>query len=455
MKWKLLMLLLSIELVAGDGAWKENLVYKYKIQSYTKANGGAIVFQGDLSIYPQSDVLLIGKINQAKYGITDGQFLSQDDLDLSDVDMPNELSLNKLFAIHLENAVIRSISVDRSMSKKEIKQLSAIISQLQVDTNAQNLLQSKDNHLPVRGSNNAFYKTMEPDATGNCETHYDISILSDYLIDAHPKWIPLPKLKGQGDFIKIEKTRNFNNCKERNDFLAAYKGRQNDFQSNSNSDEINAQRNTHERSAEQRTSGINSRILSPATRVVISGNLQSYVIQSSATFGKNGDSDDYLEVTLESVQEVQNRPIVSQERLINVGNLAKVFDVEYRDWDRLRPSNETQSNGLQNLQGAEPRCPKAENAEERWSGCYTGFVSGEARCRQSFSMEWEHIEGDMCGFLGLGVKSKCRRSFPGCIDTTCWTPSCSEYPNVPVRCGGSSDCSPGWYRSRCCPSSYQ
>lgn len=280
--------------------------------------------------------------------------------------MPNRLSLNKEFQINLENGVIRSISVDRSMTKKEIKQLKAIVSQFQVDTNAQNLLQSADNNLPERESGNAFYKTMEADVTGSCETLYDISILSDYLVAAHPKWVPLPKLKEQGDFIKIEKTRNFNNCNERNGFLAAYKSSRIDYNTESNSD-------SDERSTEQRTSPMNKGNLYPlVTRVVISGDLQSYVIQSSATFGNDGKSSDYLEVMLEYVQEVNRRPFVSLGRLINVGNLAQTFNEENRDWDSFSSNNYnynyTQLTDLQNLQGvASARCPKADS---KFTACF-------------------------------------------------------------------------------------
>lgn len=150
-----------------------------------------IVTKARLSILPQSDNLLIGKVSQAEFAEIHQQLTQGWDSDLEE----NQLAYKnwplseKPFEIHLKNGAIRSMSVDRTMTNDQINQLKAIVSQLQVDTNAQNEIKCKHNQLPEKDSNNAVYKTMEPTVTGNCETIYDISPLPEYLTQSHRDWV--------------------------------------------------------------------------------------------------------------------------------------------------------------------------------------------------------------------------------------------------------------------------
>jgi hypothetical protein len=488
MKWGLLLVLVSIGLVAGDGAWKENRVYQYRLQAYARNSQEGVVSRARLSIYPQSDDLLIGQISEAKYSKIDQQFPIEN-FDLNDRDLTyNEWPLNKQFKIHLENGLIRSLSVDPSMTNDQINQLKAIVSQFQVDTKAQNLVPSGDNNLPDRNSNNAFYKTMEPTVTGKCETIYDISAIPEYLVQAQQKWVPLPKLKKDGELIKIVKTRNFNNCNERNGFL--FTNGQNDFKSTGNErifERRNGQNNfisrgnymnfehrtvqndfksgSNEMNFDQRTNQMDTVTSSPlVTRVFISGDLRTYTIQSSVTSSNVGGFYEYLAITLESVEESNNRRQFRLGNLNNVGNMVNVGNLVYTSdvENSGRSMTYLQNNDRQYSLRSGARCTKAEKATEQWSSCWTAFPSADTICKNSFTAEWEDTRSECCGFLCLGKRAMCRRSYPGCVSTVCYSAFVShdtlckdQFSSDMVTCGGFVDCSPGFWAARCCPKSYE
>lgn len=198
---KLITLIISIVgLVAvnGDGAWKQNQEYRYKLKTRTltalpELNNQwvGVVTKARLSIRPQSEHLLIGKVSQAEYAEIHQQLPQgwNSDLDDKQLAYQNWPLSEKPFEIHLKNGAIRTMSVDRTMTNDQINQLKAIVSQLQVDTKAQNEIKCKHNQLPEKDYNNAVYKTMEPTVTGKCETIYDISPLPEYLTQTHRDWV--------------------------------------------------------------------------------------------------------------------------------------------------------------------------------------------------------------------------------------------------------------------------
>lgn len=177
----------------------------------------------------------------------------------------NEWKLDKPFKIYLEDGVIHSLSVDSAMTSDQVNQLKVIVSQLQVDTRAHNLIKSTVN---APEGNKALYNVMEPNVFGNCETRYNVTPLSNFLHQSHP----VPRLKDEDEFIKIEKTRNSKNCVERSDA-------QNELKSDG------------------------SNLFSVVTHIILSGNLSDYTIQSSTASSNEGNFSDYIGVTLESVSD--------------------------------------------------------------------------------------------------------------------------------------------------------
>lgn len=101
---------------------------------------------------------------------------------------------SKPFKIQLKNGVIRSLSVDKSMTNDEMNQLKGILSQIQIDTKGQNVIKCKYNHLPSSNGVNAVYKTMEETVTGKCETSYELGPVPSYLANTQTSWVPMPHL---------------------------------------------------------------------------------------------------------------------------------------------------------------------------------------------------------------------------------------------------------------------
>lgn len=315
---------------AGGGAWEQNKEYTYKLlgrtlkpspESNSKFVG--VISRAYMIIRPQSNNLLIGQITRAEYGKVN-ETLSEEWISNLDSRKLDSWPLNKPFKIHLENGVIRSLSVDNSLTNYEVNQLKVIVSQFQVDTNAQNQIQLSENQLPEKYHNTAFYKTMEPLVTGNCETVYEISAIPDYLLRAHPEWIPLPELKREGDFIQISKSRSHINCHETSGHLLDMAGRKDSY---TNELHLN----------QMRDSNNHNLYVTEDRRVFVSGTLERYTIQSSITFNKvNNVLDnrltltDLVNVTLESVVETSNRPenVTNLTNLKNTGNLVYTLDLE-------------------------------------------------------------------------------------------------------------------------------
>lgn len=303
-KEKLIKYWFSVTLVAGDGAWKQNKEYKYKIlmKSLTtspKLNDRWIgtVLRGRLLINPQSENLLIGKIEDAEYAET--QLSQRLDAYFNDELLSyNKRQLNEPFKIYLENGAIHSLSVDKTMTNDQKIQLKAILSQLQVDTNK------------VGGDgNNTFYKKTEQTVTGNCETTYEINPLPEDLL-SNTDLIPLPHLKGE--VISVVKTRDHNKCTERYGLMSE----RNEYPKGNNVE---------------------------ASRIVLSGSLKDYTIQSSMTTNKVIFNDPYsfttihyVHLKLESVEES-----TSQWTQTQVGYKSKFEQLSfYTDFQKNSNSNE-------------------------------------------------------------------------------------------------------------------
>lgn len=240
----------------------------------------------------------------------------------------------------MENGVIQSLSVDNSLSNYEINQLKVIVSQFQVDSNGHNRIVFSETVFNENSDNDAFFKTMEPIVTGNCETIYDISPIPEYLIKSHPEWVPLPELKGlSGEHIRVVKSRNYENCHESSDYLLDNAGRKDTIES--------VWRRNHLFAVEDR-------------RIVISGSLESYTIQSSFSVNKvinrlNNSPAliEFVNTTLQSVADVSNglenepwHERTHQSVMKNVGNLVynhelseKISSVKVRAPPRLSKYN--------------------------------------------------------------------------------------------------------------------
>lgn len=223
-------------LVAVQGDWQRNKEYKYEVKikglkysdQSSRDETSGLYARHQLTLRPYSDDVIIGRITKAEFMKSKPQQrdrYDQDDSqeytvkDYSDAEFRNT-PLSKPFKVNLRNGVIQSLGVDRSMSTFEVNQLRLIMNQFQVDTTGQNVnTRRSENYLPQRGSNTAFYTTME--TRGNCETMYDISPIADYIVKSRPEWIPMPEMNDRNEeFMQIVKTKDSANCNRRRDVLA-------------------------------------------------------------------------------------------------------------------------------------------------------------------------------------------------------------------------------------------
>lgn len=161
---------------------------------------------------------------------------------------------------------IDDLAISKDVPIWEVNIIRSFVSQLQIDTQGKNLISSKLNSVPKNDEDNGVYKTMEDTVDGECEVLYDITPLPKYTLQRDPQLAPQPQLAEQGKMIDIVKTKNFDNCKHRPGYHFGLTGI----------------------TGWEPTSNDMGNFLSRSSvsRVILSGNLKSYTIQSSVTINK-------------------------------------------------------------------------------------------------------------------------------------------------------------------------
>jgi Lipoprotein amino terminal region len=199
-----------------------NREYHYQVRSRTlaalpdlKDQWTGVLMRAKLTVRPRDRNTLQMRLDDAEYTRINRQLDQGWDSHISRAELqyqPMKMS-NKPFEVQLKNGAMRSISFPERTSNDEANMIKGIVSQLQVDTQAQNLIKCKHNQMPEKNSYNGVFKTMEPSVTGKCETFYDVSPIPEQDIASNPNWVPLPKLKRDGDqYIEVVKTTNYSNC---------------------------------------------------------------------------------------------------------------------------------------------------------------------------------------------------------------------------------------------------
>ncbi|KAL3289384.1 hypothetical protein HHI36_022815 [Cryptolaemus montrouzieri] len=253
-------------------AWKANTEYTYEVrgrslaslhQIYDQYTG--IVLRAKLVVQPQNDDRLRCAILQPEYAevqtsLPEGwmSHLPENQLNYQPLQMTD-----KAFEIVMNNGVVRELNVERSVQEWEANIIKSFVSQIQLDTKAQNLIKSQLNVVPKEGSNNAVFKTLEDTITGITETTYDIHPLPEYILQSEPHLAPFPHLKGDGSIVEVVKTKNFT---QGYDLPAYYFGLGNSGKWEPESNQFGE--------ILHRTS---------VSRAVITGTLQRYTIQHSET----------------------------------------------------------------------------------------------------------------------------------------------------------------------------
>lgn len=369
--------------------------YRYNLRTRTltaipdlKNQWIGVFGRGILTIRPYSDDVLVGKLENVQYAevheeLADGwdQHIPEDQLVYNSVH-----SNEKPFEVRMRNGVIHSIAVDKSMTNTDVNQLKAVLSQLQVDIRAQNVIKGKHNQLLEDGDHTqAIYKVMEPTVTGKSETLYDISPLPEYLIQTHPEWVPLPELKYDGMHYKIVKTKNYDHSVQRLGYHFGLSGA-NEWKANTN------------------TMG-EAVTKSAVSNVVISGKYDNYTIQSSVTvnkvIAKPGQTDQQnahvvgaVNLTLESVRktDTEDRPIVDAKQLIDVGNLIYTYDLPSDPTNHIRPMEDSseEETHVNDLHKSRPR-RSLVNEEEQKNRRFASELKSDSEF-SSFESKFDSIE---------------------------------------------------------------
>lgn len=290
-------------------AFKAGSKYEYQLSgrsltglSDISAEYNGVIFKCKLSLQAKSDeATLIGRIFDVYYASVSESLPEGYDSPISNAEYKSATSwMDKPFQIVMKNGVVKDLLVDGDIPSWQANVFKGIISQLQIDTQGENLMESTITQLPESGRSSGVYKTMEDTVTGVHETLYEINPLPQYKLQLEPYLVPFVQLKGDGEIIEIVKTKNFSNSVGNSGFYYGL-GKMGHTEPLSNK--------------------LGELILRDSiTRVILTGDLNSYTIQSSLTVNKIAVSPmlvnanqkglvvSVMNMTLSNVQQTSGQP---------------------------------------------------------------------------------------------------------------------------------------------------
>ena len=216
--------------------WRDGKEYTYKIRSRTLASYNpqakqytGILMKAYLTVQANGPETLRAKVENPRYSQIHTHLENGWDSEIPE----NQMNLQayplsgKPFEIKMKNGVVRDLVVDKDVPTWEVNVVKSIVSQLQVDTQGENVEKSEHNQLPEGKQPYALFKTMEDTVGGKCEVLYDISPLPEHVLQSNIELAPLPDLREDGDFISIVKTKNYSHCDQRVGYHHGINGRNN------------------------------------------------------------------------------------------------------------------------------------------------------------------------------------------------------------------------------------
>nr|UXX33469.1 vitellogenin-like protein [Holotrichia oblita] len=261
---------------ASNPTWRPNSEYVYQVRGRTLSSFSeksddysGVLLRGELIIRPESEEVLTAKFRD----LESAEVLSNLP-DGYETDIPkSRLRYKKLqlttepFQIIIKNGVVVDLVVDDDVNNHEANIIKSIISQLQLNVNGENVMESRMNQLPEKGESNGIFKTMEETVTGKYETLYELNPLPKYILQSEPQWVPLPELVGDNDeIIEVAKHKNFSRAEQLPSYHYGFSG-MGDFEPSTNQMEDLMSRSSF-------------------SRAIITGILKRYVIQSCLTVNK-------------------------------------------------------------------------------------------------------------------------------------------------------------------------
>ncbi|KZC03969.1 PREDICTED: vitellogenin-like [Dufourea novaeangliae] len=337
--WLPLTLLVFAGLVSADydHGWRVGNEYTYLVRSRTLASLDklsdqytGVLLKALLTVQVKGPNTLAAKVwngQQARIhkNLPNGwaSVISDQMLELRDLPISG-----KPFEIKIKHGVIRDLIVEKNIPTWEVNMLKSIVSQLQVDTQGDNAIRTRSMQVPNDDQPYGMFLAMEDSVGGKCEVLYDITPLPEHMTHMKPELVPMPKLKGDGQHIDIMKTKNFSRCDQRMDYHFGITGRTNwEPGSNENGEFLSK---------------------SSTSRIIISGNLKAFTIQSSVTTSKlfvsprfydeqNGVVVSRMNLTLGDVKKI-SRPLSAPANPESTGNLVYVYNNPFSDMEERRLS---------------------------------------------------------------------------------------------------------------------
>lgn len=204
-------------------AWETGNEYQYLVRSRTlagldklKEQYTGVQLKGILIIQVKSPEMLLARLSNPQYAHIHKTLMNGPESEITDQQLeyrPIPMS-GKPFEVKLKHGVIRDISVNRDVPTWELNILKAMMSQLQIDTQGENALDSSSNEIPVNENSPVMFKAMEDSVGGKCEVLYDITPLSESMVQQMPEKIPFPQF-GNGKHCDVKKVKNYQKCQQR------------------------------------------------------------------------------------------------------------------------------------------------------------------------------------------------------------------------------------------------
>lgn len=310
---------------ANNPAWKPNTEYTYHVHTVTASgihdisdDRAGVLIKAQMTIQPKPNGHLSARISNAEYAQVHAELPThvRHNIDKFQVSYkPLGLS-NKPFEIVTSNGVIRDLIVSKDISNWQTNIIKSFVSQLQVDTNAQNLMPSGVNVLPEEGQDTATYKTIEETVTGSYQTLYEIHPVAEFILQSEPWLVPLPNLKGGGKVYEIIKTKNYSQSYDRPSYHYGFAGIDNWEPAGSKAGDFFTRHSI--------------------SRVIATGNLNHYTIQNTYTINsivlspgfndqQKGSTVSSVHFNLTSVKAESGKP-KEVENPVSLGGLVYQFN---------------------------------------------------------------------------------------------------------------------------------
>ncbi|KAK1126495.1 hypothetical protein K0M31_005130 [Melipona bicolor] len=333
--WLPLTILLFAGLISANHqhGWNVGKEYTYLVRSRTMTNLGklsdqqvGLLMKGLLTVQAKDPQTLAAKLWKGEYARIQSSLSEGWDSEISDqmLELRDLPISGKPFEIKLKDGLITDLIVDHNTPTWELNILKSIVSQLQVDTKGEDALMTNDKQLPTDELPYGNFRKMEDSVGGKCEVRYDLMPLSEGLALEKPELVPMPKLKNNGIIMEIVKTKNFDNCDQR---MSYHFGNTANWQARSNEDGKSLSK-------------------SSTSRVILSGTLTSFTIQSSTTTSKllvgprfydekNGMLASKMNLTLADIKQTKNL-LPSPSNPESTGNLVYVYSNPFSDMEERR-----------------------------------------------------------------------------------------------------------------------